>query len=121
MKTLLALTAVVEAVTGLALLVYPPIVVRLLLGSEIAGVGALIGRVAGAALLALGVVCWPARNERVRSGGLLTGVLIYDISAAALLAHAGWFLDMTGIALWPAVVVHVVLSGWCAACLLALR
>jgi hypothetical protein len=121
MKTLLALTAVIEAVTGLALLVYPPLVVRLLLDAEVAGVGALIGRVAGAALLAIGVVCWPARNDRGRPSGLLTGVLIYDIAAAALLAHAGLFLDMAGIALWPAVMVHVVLGVWCATCLLALR
>ena len=35
MKTLLALTAVGEAMTGLALLVYPRIVVRLLLGADI--------------------------------------------------------------------------------------
>jgi hypothetical protein len=38
MKVLLALTAVREAVTGLVLLVYPPIVVRLLFGADMAGV-----------------------------------------------------------------------------------
>ena len=43
--------------------------------------------------------------------------MIYDLAAASLLACAGMFLDMVGIALWPAVVVHVVLSVWCVACL----
>jgi len=39
MKKVLALAAMGEAATGLVLLVYPPIVVQLLFGAEIAGVG----------------------------------------------------------------------------------
>ena len=83
MKPLLTLTAVGEAVTGLVLLVYPPIVVRLLFDAEIAGVGVVMSRVAGAALLAIGVACWLARNDprRPTQRGLLTGVLIYDLAA----------------------------------------
>jgi hypothetical protein len=44
------------------------------------------------------------------------GALIYDITAAALLAYAGFALDMTGLALWPAVGLLVALSIWCAIC-----
>ena len=58
MTTLLAVAAVGEAATGLALLVYPPIVVRLLFGAEIAGAGVVMSRIAGISLLALGA--WPA-------------------------------------------------------------
>ena len=54
MKTLLALAAVGEAATGLVLLAYPPIVVRLLFGAEIAGAGIVMSRVAGISLIALG-------------------------------------------------------------------
>jgi len=119
MKTLLALTALGEAITGLVLLVYPPIVVRLLFSAEIAGVGVVISRVAGAALLAIGVACWLARNDLgcPTQLGLLIGVLIYDIAAAALLAHAGLFLDMAGIALWPVIVLHAALAFWCVVCI----
>ena len=39
MKNSLAVAAVGQAITGLVLLVYPPIVVRLLFGAEIAGAG----------------------------------------------------------------------------------
>ena len=119
MKPLLALTALGEAATGLALLVYPPIVVRLLFGADIAGAGVVMSRVAGAALLAIGVSCWLARNDpgRPTQVGLLTGVLIYDIAAAALLAYAGLFLNMAGIALWPAIVLHAALAFWCVVCL----
>jgi hypothetical protein len=47
MKTLLALAAVGEAAAGLVLLVYPPIVVRLLFAAEIAGAGVVMSRIAG--------------------------------------------------------------------------
>ena len=42
MKILLVVTAVGEAAMGLALLAYPPIVIRLLFGAEIAGAGILM-------------------------------------------------------------------------------
>ena len=42
MKNLLAVASVGEAITGLVLLVYPPIVVRLLFGAEIVGALALL-------------------------------------------------------------------------------
>ena len=47
MKNLLAVAAVGEAITGLVLLVYPPIVVRLLFGAEIAGAGVVMSRILG--------------------------------------------------------------------------
>ena len=118
-SALFAVTTVAEAITGIALLVYPPIVVRLLFGAEIAGVGIVICRVAGAALFSIGVACWLARNDlgSATQFGLVIGVLIYDVVVAALLAYAGLFLELTGIVLWPAVVAHVGLALWCAACL----
>ena len=62
MKKLLILAALSEALTGLILLVYPPIVIRLLFGSEISGAGVLMSRLAGMSLIALGMACWPDRN-----------------------------------------------------------
>lgn len=119
MKPLLALTAVGEGITGLVLLAYPPIVVQLLFGAEIVGVGVVMSRIGGAALLAIGVACWLARKDpgRHTQQGLLTGVLIYDIAAAALLAYVGLYLDMVGIALWPATVLHAALAFWCVVCI----
>jgi hypothetical protein len=102
------------------LLVLPSVLVAFLLGVSPAAPEALfIGRIAGAALLALGVACWLARNDPGRPAqlGLLAGVLIYDLTAAALLAYAGLVLSMAGIALWPAVVLHTALAVWCAVCI----
>jgi hypothetical protein len=58
----LKLTAIIEAVTGLALMAVPCGVVRLLLGGEISGASIALGRVAGFGLLSLGNACWPRRD-----------------------------------------------------------
>jgi hypothetical protein len=44
---------------------------------------------------------------------LIAGVLVYSAVVAGLLVYAGLFLNLVGIALWPAVAVHVVLSIAC--------
>ncbi len=82
MKTLLALAAVGEAATGLVLLAYPPIAVRLLFGAEIAGAGVVMSRFAGISLIALGLACWP--------GGEATGIpapALRQCCATAYLRH----------------------------------
>jgi len=118
--SLLIVTALVESITGLLLLLVPALAVALLLGaSSPAPETLLVSRIAGAALLAIGVDCWMARNDHGRAAqlGLLVGVLIYDLAAAALLAYGGLILNMYGVALWPAVILHAALAVWCLACI----
>ncbi len=105
MKKLLALAAVSEGSTGLILLVYPSIVIRLLFGSEIAGPGIWASRFAGVALIGLGVACWPDSNP-IRA---FFAMSIYSSLATLYLAYVGVNGGM-GILLWPAVAVHAVLS-----------
>jgi hypothetical protein len=117
---LLIVTAFAEGGTGLLLLVWPPLAFAMLLGVELPSPEALVSaRVAGAALLALTVACWLGRSEKRSSAqfGLLAGVLTYDIAAAVILAYTGLFVNLTGIALWPAVFAHVALAVWCVMCL----
>ena len=101
MRKLLAVAAAGEAATGLILLVYPPIVVRLLLGSEISGAGVPAARVAGIALIGLAVTCVPGRAV----GGMLT----YNVLVTLYLAYVGFSGGLTGILLWPAVAIHALL------------
>ncbi len=119
MKRFLTLTAIIEAATGLALIAVPAIVVRLLLGAEISGASIPLGRVAGAALLALGVACWLACDDRQSrtARGLVVAMLIYNIVATTVLAFAGIGLGLDGVALWPAVVLHAAMAVWCVVCL----
>ncbi len=120
MNRLLKLTAIIEAATGLALIAVPAIVVRLLLGAEISSASIPLGRVAGAALLALGVACWLARDDTQSRAtrGLVVAMLIYNIVATAVLAFAGIGLGLLGVVLWPAVVLHAAMAIWCITTLL---
>jgi hypothetical protein len=119
-KLLLIVTACVETVAGLCLLSLPTAVFAILLGLEHARVDTiLVGRLAGAALFAIGVASWIARADTLTHAhlGLLIGVLSYNATASILLVFAGLILQMTGVLLWPAVALHAVLGIWCLSCL----
>lgn|SRR6185295_3791165 len=119
-KLFLSVTAVVEAATGLCLLILPAVLLAILLGLDNAAAAAIfVGRLAGAALLAIGVASWMARVDERTSAqlGLLTGILVYNAAATLLLAYAGAVLKMVGVLLWPAVVLHAILAIWCFRCL----
>jgi|SRR6516164_3572818 hypothetical protein len=115
-SSLLIVTAVLEVGTGLLLLFVPAVPLALLLEvREGAPESLLVARVAGAALLAIGVASWLARQGEPSTAqrGLVIGILIYDVGAAALLAYAGLGLEMIGPVLWPGVVIHTALAVWC--------
>jgi hypothetical protein len=119
-RTLLMVTAFVEAATGLALMLSPPLVAALLLGASLDAPAALVvGRVAGAALLSLSGACWLARNDRSSHAqrGLIAAMLLYNSASVAVLANAGAGVRLIGVLLWPAVALHAALAVWCIACL----
>jgi hypothetical protein len=103
MKNALVFAAVGEAATGLALLIVPSLVGQLLLGEELTGVAISVARVAGIALIALGIACWP--------GPPLVGMLIYSAAVALCFTYVGLSGGPTGVLLWPAVIVHVILTA----------
>ena len=120
MSRLLKVTAIIEAVTGLGLIAVPALVVRLLLGAEIFGASIPLGRVAGVALLALGVACWLASYDvQSRAArGLVNAMVLYNLGVMVILGTAGICSQPAGIALWPAVVLHAAMAVWCVATLL---
>jgi len=103
MSRVLVLAAIGEIATGVALLLVPSLVGQLLLGAELTGVAVSVARVAGIALVGLGVACWP--------GTPLLGMLIYSAAVTLYLAYLGIAGSVNGILLWPAVVLHAVLSA----------
>jgi hypothetical protein len=113
---LLSFTAYGEVGMGLLLLAVPANSLRVLIGVEHASTETIfVARVAGAALAAIGVACWIGREDQLGPAqrGLIAGVLVYSTVVAGLLAYAALFLNLVGIALWPAVAVHAVLSVGC--------
>jgi hypothetical protein len=112
----LLVTAIAEGGTGLALISLPSVVLWLLLGKwQASPETLLVGRLAGISLLAIGVACWAASRDPGSPSrfGLLIGTLVYNVSVAALLGYAAMVHGIAGIALWPAVLCHVALGGWC--------
>jgi hypothetical protein len=102
MKKVLIVAAAGEAATGLALLVVPELVGQLLLGERLTDGTIPVARVAGIALIALGVACWP--------GPPIAGMWIYTTVVALYLAYLGVAGGLAGVFLWPAVALHLVLA-----------
>jgi hypothetical protein len=101
-RWVLPAAAIAEVATGLALLMVPWQVGTLLLGEEFVGIAISVARVAGIALIALGVACWP--------GPPLVGMLIYSAALTLYLGYLGLVAGLTGILLWPAVALHAILT-----------
>jgi hypothetical protein len=102
MKNVLTFAAVAEAATGLGLLIVPSLVGQLLLGEPFTGVAMPVARVAGVALIALGITCSPATP--------LVGIFAYSSVITLYLAYIGFAGKFLGVLLWPAVVLHAILS-----------
>lgn len=103
MKSALKFAAIGEIATGLALLLVPSFVASLLLGEGLDRVAVPIARVAGLALIGLGIACWP--------GPPLLGMLTYSAAVAVYLAYLGIAGGATGALLWPAIILHIILTA----------
>ncbi len=103
MKKVLVITAVLEAATGVALLLVPSVVGRLLLGTVLTGVAIPIARLTGIALISLGVACLPVSTA-------LYGMLTYSVLATSFLFYLAIRSPWVGPLLWPAVVLHAILT-----------
>ena len=103
-NNLLKVASLVEAATGVALFLAPAVVLRLLFGDVELGLGKSVGRVAGLALLSLGVACWPRQSPH-RSADV--AMLLYNAGTVALLFVMGLQGQQVGIALWPGVILHL--------------
>jgi hydrogenase/urease accessory protein HupE len=114
----LAFASACEAPLALALLLDPSLVFRWLLGAKASPGGPVMGRVAGIALLGLVVACWPGRRESADRPPALRAMLIYNALATLYLLYLGIGGEWVGPLLWPAALLHALLTLWC---LVALR
>lgn len=116
MKPLLTATAVIEFGAGLALLCIPAGAATLLFGAPLDSPTALsAARIGGLGLLTLGAACWLARNDgrSPAAQGLVKAMVVYNVGAAAVFAHAGVGLGLHGVLLWPAAALHGAMTAWC--------
>jgi hypothetical protein len=104
MKSALTFAAIGETFAGLALLTTPSLDSQLLLGEQLASAGVPMARIAGMALIGLGIACWP--------GPPLVGMLIYSTLVTLFVACLGFSGGLIGVLLWPVIALHVILTAF---------
>jgi hypothetical protein len=107
MSRLLRASASVEAATGVALIVVPSLVARMLLGAELSGVGIIVARLAGISLFSLGLACWPT-TESTRAAS--SALLAYNLLVGLYLLYLGIRGEWVGVLLWPAALLHAAIA-----------
>lgn len=107
-STVVMFSAGLETATGLALIVVPALVGRVLLEQELSSAGVAVARVAGLGLLSLGLACWPGREgvPPPVSRALLT----YNLLAALYLGYLRIGAGFVSYILLPAAALHAVLT-----------
>ena len=116
MKMLFTVTAALEAGTGFLLVGLPSILISLLLGTPLnTPAGLTVARIAGVALLALGIACWQARSDSqsIAAKGLVSAMMIYNGAVSAILMYAGLGLELSTSVLWIVVLIHTAMFFWC--------
>ena len=122
MRRLLIVTAAIELGAGLALLCIPSAAAAAVFGSPLETPASLaLGRLAGTALLALGITSVLASRDAQSPAarGFIAAMTLYNVGAGVILGAAGIWLRPIGFLLWPGVALHSVMTGWCVACLLS--
>jgi hypothetical protein len=105
----LAASAIAEAATGVVLAVAPALVTSLLFGAEGSRHSTPLGRVAGVALLALGLACWPGADVVGERTPAARAMLAYNPPIASYLVYLA-AVGVAGILLWPAVAEHAIVT-----------
>jgi hypothetical protein len=98
-KKVLAFAAVAEGATGVALVIVPSLVGRLLLGTDLTGVSIPVARVAGIALIALGLTCLPGSEATGTLTRAFRGMLCYSLLVTLYLAYLGVRGEWVGVLL----------------------
>ena len=109
-RMVLAFSSAAEIATGAASLVAPATVVRLLLGSELTGIGIELGRCFGIVLIALGLACWPSGQQAGGNSAAARAMLFYNVLIASYLAYLFVVRHQDGMLLWPAVALHAAVA-----------
>ena len=105
-RSLVLISILVEILVGLALIAVPHVIANGFVATSVDQNGLAFARLAGIALLSLGIMAAIGRDGRPAFIGLLT----YNALAAVYIVVLGLTLPVTGALLWPAGAAHAVLA-----------
>lgn len=106
MKWTIAAAALEAAATGLLLFIRPSLFAWLVFNAEFSLPGQALARLAAIALFGLSLATWPTPDAMSHKLASVRALAIYNLLAAAYLFYLGLGGELTGILLWPAVVLH---------------
>ena len=107
MKTFLTYTSIVEALTGLALMIVPSRTVLLLLEADLSGpLETILAMIGGAGIFSLSLACWLARPNAAASVAV-KALLFYNFSVTVILLYGALGLGFKGPALWFVIIFHL--------------
>ncbi len=109
-RLLFRVSAIIEVLTGIALLVAPLLVIGLLLGDGLGPIGIAVARVLGIGLLSVGVAAWETPEQDIRLPPR-AGLCVYNVGAATVLVILGVAGGMTGLLLWPTAALHALIGA----------
>ena len=110
-RLLFNVSAAIEILTGIGMLVVPAFLIGLLLGDGLAPIGIAVTRVLGIGLLSLGIAGWDSQEQaQGKALGPRTGLFVYNIAATAIFVFLGTTGAMNGLLLWPAAALHLVIG-----------
>ena len=112
MKSFLSLTAIIEGLTGFALIAAPVPLVSFLLGVPLLGAGGMIAAfIAGAAIISVAFFCWLSRKN-ANDFAIVKTMVVYNIAVVAILVYGVINYQLMTVPLWLVVGFHLVFAVW---------
>jgi len=108
-KIFLTWTAVLEALTGIGLLLAPSTIVSILFKTELSNpLEKVLAMVAGSAISAVALIAWLVRSLDNPSIALKM-LIFYNLVVGSVLLYGIMALGFGGIVLWGAIIFHLVM------------
>ena len=107
---LFALGAMGELAVGLAVLAFPGPVVGLLLAATLVGIGLVVARMFGIAIIALGVTWWLARTDQRQLTHMAPGFIGYNLGVGLLFLLYALVVTRPVLLLWAVALLHLLIG-----------
>jgi hypothetical protein len=106
MKFFLTYTSILEALTGICLLLFPVPLISLLFGSPLTGSnGKIVSLIAGAAILSLALLSYLLRNDS-SSKKAVAILLFYNLLLSIIFIYGILSQDLSGLGAWLVFIFH---------------